>query len=72
MIEILNKKMLNWMEPMDVSSIYIVKTKSLAWVGSAWVLKLGLSSFVKSISQTRRSIFLDTRKKAKLAFFCIT
>ena len=49
---------------MDMSSM-IVKTKSLAWVGPAWVLNLGLSSFVKSISQKRRSIFLDTRKKAK-------
>ena len=58
------------MEPMEVSSM-IVKTKSLTWVGSAWVLKLGLRSFVKRIWQTRRSIFLDTRNKAKLAFFVL-
>ena len=36
------------MEPMEVSSM-IVKTKSLTWVGSAWVLKLGLRSFAKRI-----------------------
>ena len=35
--------MLNWMEPMEMSMT--VKTKSLAWVGSAWMLKLGLSHF---------------------------
>ena len=58
------------MEPMEVSSM-IVKTKSLTWVGSAWVLKLGLRSFAKRIWQTRRSIFLDTRNKAKLAFFVL-
>ena len=39
--------MLNWIEPMDVSSMIVdVKTRSLKWVGSAWLLKLGLSSFV--------------------------
>ena len=54
-IEMLNKKMLNWIEPKDVSSMIVdVKTRSLTWIGSAWLLKLGLSSFVKSISQRRR------------------